>query len=134
VDRLTERPEELVMRLTQPFVPIEVEIRARRRTEPLRFRVRTLLIAIAVVGVVICLFLPLSAADRRLMATYEWLGNTDPERGVTKAQVIREIGPPASWDIPASPNLAASYTWVASLRNSRASTRIPVESELRSEE
>jgi hypothetical protein len=101
------------MKTSFPFVPLEMEIVARRRTEPFRFRVRTLLILIAVVAVVFYFSLPLSAADRRLMAIYETLGNTDPKVGVTKAQVLRDLGPPASQDIPTSPNEAPGYTWVA---------------------
>jgi hypothetical protein len=101
------------MKLALPFVPIEIDITARRRTEPFRCRVRTLLIAIAVVAVALYLFLPLSASDRRLMAIYETLGNTDVKTGVTRAQVIRDLGPPASQDIPTSPNTAPGSTWIA---------------------
>jgi hypothetical protein len=101
------------MKLTLPFIPIEIDVTARRRTEPFRCRVRTLLIAIAVVAILFYLFLPLSAADRRLMAIFETLGNNDPKVGVTKAQVIRDLGPPASQDIPLSPNIAPGYTWLA---------------------
>ena len=56
------------MRITFPFVPIEFEIKAGRRTEPLRFRVRTLMITVAMAAIVVYLRLPLSAADQRLMA------------------------------------------------------------------
>ena len=101
------------MKLTLPFVPIEIDITPRRRTQPFRGRIRTLLIAISVVAILIYLFLPLSAADRPLMAIYETLGNNDPKVGVTKAQVIRDLGPPASQDIPPSPNIAPGSTWIA---------------------
>jgi len=62
------------MRIQIPLMPIEFEITARRRTEPIRFRVRTLMIAVGLVAVVVYLLLPLSEADRRLMARYEQLG------------------------------------------------------------
>ena len=101
------------MKVTLPLIPIEIDITARRRTEPFRCRIRTLLIAIPVVAILIYLFLPLSAADRRLMAIYETLGNNDPKIGVTKAHVIRDLGPPASQDIPPSPNIAPGDTWIA---------------------
>lgn len=99
------------MKISFPLVPIELEITARRRTEPFRFRVRTLMIAVAVVATVVYLFRPLSAADQRLMAIYEQLGNTDPKPYLTKAQVISQIGPPSRSD-PPTPNTCTDYTWV----------------------
>jgi hypothetical protein len=50
------------MRISFPVVPIEIEINARRRTEPIRFRVRTLMITVALMAIVVYLLLPLSAA------------------------------------------------------------------------
>ena len=89
------------MKITFPFVPIEIEITARRRTEPFRFRVRTLLIVVAVVAVIMYLFRPFSAADQRLMALYERIGDhPDPEHPLTSAQVISLIGPPSSMSFP----------------------------------
>lgn len=100
------------MKITFPFVPIEIEITARRRTEPFRFRVRTLLIVVAVVAVIMYLFRPFSAADQRLMALYERIGDhPDPEHPLTSAQVISLIGPPSSMSSPA--NQCGDYTWIA---------------------
>ena len=83
---------------------------------------RWMMIAVAVTAVVICLLLPLllpiSAADRRRMAAYEWLGSNRTTRGLTKAQVIRLIGPPSSQYIPESPDDARLYTWVAEFESS----------------
>ena len=100
------------MKLTFPLVPIEIEITARRRTEPFRFRVRTLLIIVAVVAVIMYLLRPFSAHDQRLMALYEKIGNhPDPENALTRAEVIRLIGPPTSVAFPA--NQSAECSWVA---------------------
>ncbi len=104
------------MRISFPLVPIEFEINARRRTEPFRFRVRTLMITVAVTALTVYRLLPLSAADQRLMAIYEQLGNTDPKPGLTKAEVIRRIGPPSSCNIPTTPRTCTDYTWVARLK------------------
>jgi len=101
------------MRITIPLVPIEFEIIARRRTEPIRFRVRTLMIAVALVAIVVYLLLPLSAADRRLMAIYEELGGTKQNFDMTREQVISQIGPPLRVNIPTTPNTCHDYTWVA---------------------
>ena len=101
------------MRISFPLLPIELEIKARRRTEPFRFRLRTLMITVAVTAFVAYLLLPLSVADQRLMAIYEQLGNTDPEPGLTKAEVIRRIGPPSSCDIRTTSRTCINYTWVA---------------------
>jgi hypothetical protein len=97
-----------------PLLPIEFEFIARRRTGPFRFRVRTLLIATSLAAVITYLFLPLSAADRRLMAIYEYLGspNFSDER-ITKKWIIAQIGPPSSAEVPSMPNEAPGYTWVA---------------------
>lgn len=83
-----------------------------------RFTVWRMMIAIAVTAIVIYVLLPLSAADRRMMATYEWLANTEPKVGLTKAEVIRRIGPPSSQNIPANPNEAVLYTWTAEFGSS----------------
>jgi hypothetical protein len=101
------------MKIGFPLLPIEFEIKARRRTEPFRFRVRTLMITVAVTAFVAYRLLPLSAADQRLMAIYERLGNTDPKPGLTKAEVIRRIGAPSSCKIPTTPRTRTDYTWVA---------------------
>jgi hypothetical protein len=96
-----------------PFIPIELEIKARRRTKPLRFRVRTLMITVAVIATIVYLLLPLSAADQRLMAIYEQFGNNDPKTDLTKAKVISQIGPPSRCYIPTTPKTCTDYTWVA---------------------
>ena len=101
------------MRITFPFVPIELEIKVRRRTEPVRYRVRTLMITTAVIALFVYLLLPLSAADQRLMAVYERLGNTDPKIDLTRAKVISQIGPPARCNTPTTPNTCTDYVWVA---------------------
>jgi hypothetical protein len=100
------------MTIRIPFVPIEFEITARRRTGPFRVRVRTLLIAVAVVAVLVYLLLPFSAADRELMARYEQLGNDQPKIDLMKDQVISQIGPPSAVGTPL-PNHCLDYTWVA---------------------
>ena len=101
------------MRIKFPLVPIEFEIKSWRRTEPLRFRVRTLMIMVAVMAMVAYLLLPLSAADQRLMAIYEHLANSDPKPKLTKAKVVDQIGPPSRSDVPATSNTCTVYTWVA---------------------
>jgi hypothetical protein len=101
------------MRIRIPLVPIEFEITARRRTGPIRFRVRTLMIAVALLAVVVYLLLPLSAADQQLMDVYEKLGDNQPKPGLTKEQVISQIGPPSRTDIPTTPNTCHGYIWVA---------------------
>jgi hypothetical protein len=101
------------MKIPIPFVRCEIEIVVRRRTEPIRFRVRTLMIATALAALIVYLMLPLSAADRRLMATYEQLGNYDPNKTVTRTEIISQLGPPSSADIPTTPKQAPGYTWVA---------------------
>jgi hypothetical protein len=77
-----------------------------------------MLIFVVVTAVAMYLLLPLSAADRRMMATYERLGKNDPKVGVTRAQVIRQLGPPSSQTIPAIPGHAVLYTWVAEFESS----------------
>jgi hypothetical protein len=99
------------MKIAFPFLRCELEIVLRRRTEPIRIRIRTLMVATAIVAVIVYLLMPLSAADHRLMAVYEQLGNNDPDKRTTKAQVVSQLGPPASSDIV--PNMAPGYTWVA---------------------
>ena len=101
------------MKISFPLVPIEFEISVRRRTEPFRFQVRTLMITVAVVAAVVYLLLPLSAADQRLMVIYEQLGNTDPKIDLTRAKVIKQIGPPSRCNTPTTPNRCTDYTWVA---------------------
>ena len=103
----------VAMRIIFPLVPSELEISARKRTQPFRFGVRSLMITVAVVAIVVYLLLPLSAADRRLMANYERLGNTDPKPDLTKAKVIRQIGPPSRCNIPTTPKTCTDYVWVA---------------------
>jgi hypothetical protein len=102
-----------MMKINFPLVPIEFEIEARRRTEPFRFRVRTLMIAVAMAAIVAYLLLPLSAADQRLMAIYEQLGNNDPKIDLTRAKVISQIGPPSRCNVPTTPNTCTDYIWVA---------------------
>ena len=65
------------------------------------------------VAAVVYLLLPLSAADQRLIAIYEQLGNTDPKIDLTRAKVIRQIGPASRCNIPTTPNTCTDYTWVA---------------------
>ncbi len=101
------------MKISFPLIPFELEIAVRRRTQPIRFRVRTLMIAITIVAAIVYLLLPLSAADQRLMAIYEKLGNTDPKPDLTMAQVVSQIGPPSSCDSPPAPNSCTGYVWVA---------------------
>jgi hypothetical protein len=101
------------MKINLPLVPIEFEITARRRTEPFRFRVRTLMIVVMITAVVVYLHLPLSPADRRLMAIYDQLGNPDPKINLTRAQVLDQIGPPSRCNIPTTPNTCTDYIWVA---------------------
>ena len=101
------------MKIGIPLVPIEFEIIARRRTEPIRFRVRTLMIVVALVAFVVYLLLPLSAADQRLMAIYEQLGDNQPKANLTKADVISQIGPPSAIDAPTTPKTCINHTWVA---------------------
>jgi hypothetical protein len=86
----------MAMKVLFPLVPVEFEITARKRTQPFRFGVRSLLIAVAAIAIVVYLLLPLSAADQRLMSIYEQLGNTEPKGDLTRAQVISRIGPPSS--------------------------------------
>jgi hypothetical protein len=100
------------MTIRIPFVPIEFEITARRRTGPFRVRVRTLLLTVALLAVVLYLLLPFSPTDRRLMATYEQLADNEPKVGLTREQVISRIGPPSSIG-PQSPKQCVDYTWVA---------------------
>jgi hypothetical protein len=104
------------MKIRIPLVPIEFEITARKRIEPIRFRVRTLMIAVALVALVAYLCMPMSAADQRLMALYEQLGDqqihlTKPD--LTKERVIRMIGPPSSIGTPTTPKTCIDHTWVA---------------------
>ena len=99
------------MRIPIPFVRYEVEIIARRRTEPIRMRVRTLMMVTAITAVMVYLNLPLSSADCKLMATYELLGSKEPEKNMTKAQIISELGPPYASEIV--PKMAPGYSWVA---------------------
>ena len=107
------RPRESwTMKIPIPLIRYEVEITARRRTEPFRVRMKTMMIAVLIAAVVIYALKPLSAADRRLMAIYEQLGSNDPAKSMTKAQIISQLGPPASAD-PPSPNTAPGYSWVA---------------------
>jgi len=104
------------MRIKIPLVPIEFEITARRRTEPIRFRVRTLMIAVALVALVVYLLLPLSAADQRLMDLYEQLGGQQIHEAkpyLTKEEVISMIGPPSSVDTPTTPKTCIDHIWVA---------------------
>jgi hypothetical protein len=101
------------MKISFPLVPIEFEIKARRRAEPIRFRVRTLMITVALMAIVVYLLLPLSAADQRLMASYEQLGSSNPKSDLTKAKVISQIGPPSRCDVPTKPNTCIDYIWVA---------------------
>ncbi len=101
------------MKISFPLIPFELAITARRRTEPFRFRVRTLMITVAIVAAIVYLLLPLSAADQRLMANYEKLGNTDPKPDLTMAQVVSQIGPSTRCDVPPSPNQCTGYVWVA---------------------
>ena len=56
------------MRIIFPLVPIEFEITARTRTQPFRFGVRSLMIAVAAIGIVVYLLLPLSTADQQLIS------------------------------------------------------------------
>ena len=104
------------MKIRIPLVPIEFEITVRRRTEPIRFRVRTLMIVVALVALAVYLLLPLSAADQRLMAMYEQLGDNQPKAYLTKADVISQIGPPTRIDIPTTPKHCHDYIWVGALR------------------
>jgi hypothetical protein len=69
------------------------------------------MIVTAIAAVIVYLNLPLSLADRRLMATYELLGNNEPEKTMTKSQIISELGPPSSSEIV--PKMAPGYSWVA---------------------
>ncbi len=101
------------MKISFPLIPFEIEITGRRRTQPIRFRVRTLMIAVAIVAAIVYLLLPLSAADQRLMAIYEQLGNPDPKAELTMAHVVSQIGPPTRCDEPPGPNHCAGYVWVA---------------------
>ncbi len=101
------------MKIHLPIIPIVFEITARRRTEPFRFRMRPFMAAVGLVALIVYLFLPLSAADQRLMAAYEQLGNTDPKPDLTRAQVIGKIGSPATCVIPTTPNTCTDFTWVA---------------------
>jgi hypothetical protein len=70
------------------------------------------LVVVAAVAVMVYFCLPFSTADRVLMARYEWLANNDPKPDLTKDQVIRQIGPPASVGTPV-PNTCVDYTWMA---------------------
>jgi hypothetical protein len=101
------------MKLTLPLVPIELEISVRRRTAPFRIRVRSLMLIVAIVATIIYVNLPLSAADQRLMATYEQLADTNSKPNLTMADVVRQIGPPARCDSPPAPNSCTGYVWVA---------------------
>ncbi len=101
-----------LMTIRIPFVPIEFEISARRRTAPFRVRVRTLMITVAVVAVIVYLSLPFSAADQQLMTRYEQLGNGPSKDGLTKDQVISQIGRPSSAGIP-GPKHCFEYNWEA---------------------
>ncbi len=107
------------MKIRIPLVPIEFEITARKRTEPIRFRVRTLMIVVAVVALVVYLLLPLTAADQRLMAMYEQLGGQQihlAKPDLTKERVIGMIGPPSAIDMPTTPKTCINHTWVRALR------------------
>jgi hypothetical protein len=104
------------MKIRIPLVPIEFEMTARRRTEPIRFRVRTLMIVVALVALVVYLMLPLSAADQRLMDLYEQLGDQQIHLAtpdLTKERVISMIGPPSRIGIPTTPKTCIDHTWVA---------------------
>ena len=80
------------MRIIFPLVPTEFEITAQKKTQPFRFGVRSLMIAVAAIAIVVDLLLPLSAADQRRMSIYEQLGNTEPKGNSTSAHVITQIG------------------------------------------
>ncbi len=98
-----------------PLIPVEFEIVARRRTEPIPFGVRTLMIMVALAAMVVYLLLPMSAADQRLMADYEQLGDQEihlKEPHLTKERVISMIGPPAR-ALPTTPNTCHDYVWIA---------------------
>jgi hypothetical protein len=101
------------MKIMIPLLPIEFEITVRRRTEPIRFRVRTLMIAVGLVAFVVYLLLPLSEADRQLMARYEQLGpfTIDYSKDLTRAEINSMIGPPTRVDV--RPNTCPDYIWVA---------------------
>jgi hypothetical protein len=101
------------VRIPIPLLAVEFDFIARRRTEPFRFRLRTLLIATAVIAAIIYLLLPLSEADRRRMAIYEHLGSNEPDKNMNKQQIIEQLGPPSSVDPPSKPNVAAGCGWVA---------------------
>jgi hypothetical protein len=101
----------VAMRIIFPLVPIEFEITARKRTQPFRFGVRSLMIAVAAIAIVVYLLLPLSAADQRLMSIYEQLGNSEPKANLTSAQVISQIGPPSGIGTR-TPKTCTPYTWV----------------------
>jgi hypothetical protein len=71
------------------------------------------MITVALMAIVVYLLLPLSAADQRLMASYEQLGSSNPKSDLTKAKVISQIGPPSRCDVPTKPNTCIDYIWVA---------------------
>jgi hypothetical protein len=100
------------MRIIFPLVPIEFEISARKRTQPFRFGLRSLMIAVVAIAIVVYLLLPLSEADQRLMSLYEQLGNNEPKAYLTSAKVIGQIGLPSSIGTP-TPKQCTEYTWVA---------------------
>ena len=100
------------MRIIFPLVAIEFEIKARKRTQPFRFGVRSLMIAVIPIAIVVYLLLPLSAADQRLMSIYEQLGNNEPKANLSSTQVISQIGPPSGIGTR-TPKQCTPYTWVA---------------------
>ena len=68
------------------------------------------------VALVVYLLLPLSAADQRLMALYEQLGDRQihlAKADLTKERVIGMIGPPSAIDMPTTPKTCINHTWVA---------------------
>jgi hypothetical protein len=101
-----------IMRIAIPFIPIELELTARRRRDAYRVRLRTLLMIVAGATLMVYFCLPFSTADCVLMARYEWLANNEPKPDLTKDEVIRQIGPPASVGTPV-PNTCVDYTWMA---------------------
>jgi hypothetical protein len=100
------------MKITIPFVPIELEITARRRTGAFRIPVKTALIIVAVIAAITHLCLPFSATDRELMARYERLANNEPKPDLTKDEVTRQIGTPSAVGTPVR-NSCVDYKWVA---------------------
>jgi hypothetical protein len=82
------------------------------RLPRVRFTVRRLMFAVCATAAITYLLLPLPATDRRMMATYEFLGNNDPKPDLTRAHVIRQIGPPSGQNTPANSRFADEYTWL----------------------